>query len=80
MLLMADKDIAQGWGDLPGSLTSWHCPKCKKDYPVSEWAIIQSVSGTKMDGRKCPHCDFSAFQHHETIKMHPPTPKAKVKS
>lgn len=69
---MATKDIGQGWGDLPRSLTEWKCPACAKNYPVENWQIVLSeIRGIKMDGRKCPVCEFVAYQTNETRQMDP---------
>lgn len=69
---MATKDIGQGWGDLPRSLTEWKCPDSGKLYPVADWQIIISeISGVRMEGRKCPECEFKAYQHHESRRMDP---------
>ena len=69
---MADKDVNQGWGDLNGSLNEWLCPKCEHTYPVKDWAISWGViNSVKMDGRKCPQCEFTAYQHDETTEMIP---------
>ena len=68
---MATKDIAKGWGDLNGRLTAWHCPKCAIDSPVVAWDIVSPCSPFNIEGRKCPLCDFQAFQHGDTILMVP---------
>lgn len=69
---MSQKDVGKGWGDLNGSLKNWHCPKCNENFQIQDWPIINSViNGVQMDGRKCPKCEFSAYQHHETIAMQP---------
>jgi len=69
---MASCDVGKGWGDLGGSIREWHCPECKVNLPVADWQIVQSeLNGVKMDGRKCPQCEFKAYQHHETDKMRP---------
>lgn len=69
---MATKDIGNGWGDLPRSLTEWRCPACAANYPVEDWQIVLSeIRGVKMDGRKCPKCEFIAYQHNETRQMDP---------
>lgn len=69
---MAIKDVGKGWGDLNVSLSDWRCPKCIKNYPISEWNIIRGiVNGHDLEGRKCPTCEFQAFQHHETMEMVP---------
>lgn len=72
---MASKDIGRGWGDLNGSLKEWYCPVDKKNYPVGDWQIVLStINGVQMDGRKCPICEFKAYQHNETLAMVPPAP------
>ena len=69
---MADKDVNKGWGNLPGRLQTWHCPICGNDSPVKAWSIVNdTINGVSMDGRKCPQCDFKAFQHGDTQNMHP---------
>lgn len=69
---MATKDIGQGWGDLPRSLTEWKCPVCVAVYPIADWQIVLSeIGGVKMDGRKCPVCEFKAYQSHESRRMDP---------
>ena len=69
---MATKDIGQGWGDLPRGLREWRCPKCFINYPMELWSIVWTeINGCKMDGRKCPQCDFAAYQHGETMAMVP---------
>lgn len=75
---MASKDVGQGWGDLPGTFTDWRCPDCPGNYPVEDWQIVLSeIGGHKMDGRKCPKCEFKAYQHNETAKMIPIYDEAK---
>lgn len=69
---MATKDIGKGWGDLPHSLAAWLCPVCSLEYPIAEWSIVWTeLNGVTMDGRKCPKCDFAAYQHGETMRMFP---------
>ena len=69
---MAQKDIGIGWGDLNGKHSVWKCPDENKTYPVGDWSIVWKDMGNwKMDGRKCPGCDFTAYQHHETVRMVP---------
>jgi NAD-dependent SIR2 family protein deacetylase len=65
---MAQKDLGKGFGELRGSLKEWRCPKCDKNYPVEDWAIVHNGS---FDGRKCPQCDFTAHQVNETLAMIP---------
>ena len=73
---MAHKDMSQGWGDIPRALTRWYCPKCAVDYPIADWQIAAgSVNGHACEGRKCPTCDFCAYQNHESLLMVPPPPK-----
>jgi hypothetical protein len=69
---MADKDIAFGWGELNKSHTQWYCPKCKVASDVASWAVVWVDVPCRMDGRKCPLCDFQAFQNHETLSMFVP--------
>jgi len=71
---MATKDIGKGWGDLNGRLEAWHCPKCAIDSPVAAWDIVAPSPPFSMEGRKCPLCDFQAFQHGDTMRMIPPPP------
>lgn len=77
---MASKDVGAGWGDLHGSMVAWYCPLEKLSYPVADWQIVLSeIRGVKMDGRKCPKCEFVAYQHHETRAMVPPVVVEKPK-
>lgn len=72
---MASKDIGRGFGDLNGSLKEWHCPVDKKNYPVGDWQIVfLEINGSNLEGRKCPNCEFKAFQYVETVAMIPPAP------
>ena len=68
---MSTKYIGKGWGDLNGRLTAWHCPKCGIDSLVGEWEIVLPSAPFNMEGRKCPLCDFQAFQHGDTMRMVP---------
>lgn len=80
---MSTKDIGKGWGNLSRSLTVWNCPGCGNQGPVGDWAIVtQDFNGFVMEGRKCPACDFKAFQHGETMRMIPEShlPKRDVSS
>ena len=67
---MATKDVGKGWGDLPGSLTEWRCPKCEENYPVADWSIVwKEIGGFNCDGRKCPICDFEEYHNGGTMAM-----------
>lgn len=69
---MASEDLGKGYGELNPSLKDWRCPDEQINYPIENWQVVLSeIKGVKMSGRKCPNCEFKAYQLGDTRRMHP---------
>ena len=81
---VALKDLGRGWGDLPSYLKAWHCPnpvhKKNSESSVEDWTVeYVQLGADKVEGRKCPKCDWVASQTGQSFEMIPADVREKIK-